>query len=467
VSPEIASVLQIGLQYQQAARFQEAERAYRQVLAIAPRQAEASYLLGTLQEQLGRRDLALSLLRTALEGDPSQSRYLIALGGILIKQGGLEEALALFQTATRNYPDRAELHEKLGTLFHMKGQADEAIACYHRALVQNPNLVLAQANLGILLFQLGRTEEAIAASTRTIGLFPTHAASHANLGFALVKQGKMAEGIAALRRAVELEPRLADAHAGLVGAYLQGGDAAAAQCAAREAHGRLGFASSILGYEYHALYELGEEAAARRLVDFDRMVFAETLPVPPEFGTLAEFNTALATDLGAHPSLRWEPTGKTTRGGHQSANLVEQPTPMTRIFERMVRQKLDDFIPTLPTEPLHPFFGRKPKTYGLHMWATILDTGGHQDAHIHAAGWLSGVYYVKLPQTIGRTEQDNAGWIEFGRAPIEYPLRRAPQVKTVQPRSGLLILFPSYFFHRTIPFPAGGQRISIAFDIIA
>ncbi len=28
------------------------------------------------------------------------------------------------------------------------------------------------------------------------------------------------------------------------------------------------------------------------------------------------------------------------------------------------------------------------------------------------------------------------------------------------------MLFPSYFFHRTLPFEAGDYRISIAFDIM-
>ena len=29
-----------------------------------------------------------------------------------------------------------------------------------------------------------------------------------------------------------------------------------------------------------------------------------------------------------------------------------------------------------------------------------------------------------------------------------------------------MVLFPSYFFHCTIPFAAAGTRISVAFDVI-
>ncbi|HIO46624.1 TPA: hypothetical protein EYN23_04625, partial [Candidatus Poribacteria bacterium] len=36
---------------------------------------------------------------------------------------------------------------------------------------------------------------------------------------------------------------------------------------------------------------------------------------------------------------------------------------------------------------------------------------------------------------------------------------------TVKPEPGLLLLFPSYYFHRTVPFKGCEKRISIAFDV--
>ena len=39
-------------------------------------------------------------------------------------------------------------------------------------------------------------------------------------------------------------------------------------------------------------------------------------------------------------------------------------------------------------------------------------------------------------------------------------------MKLVRPQEGTLLLFPSYFWHRTIPFDSAEQRISIAFDLI-
>jgi len=109
VFANVAALLQTGFQYQQAGRLREAEYCYRQVLNDHPRHAEASFLMGGLANQSGRGDLAVSLLRTAVEAAPGEARYLFGLRGVLLKYGRLEEALDLFREATAQFPDRAEL----------------------------------------------------------------------------------------------------------------------------------------------------------------------------------------------------------------------------------------------------------------------------------------------------------------------------------------------------------------------
>ena len=98
------------------------------------------------------------------------------------------------------------------------------------------------------------------------------------------------------------------------------------------------------------------------------------------------------------------------------------------------------------------------------LWPTVLGSQGHQASHIHPGGWLSGVYYVRLPAGVGGDDQ--AGWIEFGDPGAEIPHVRAPETRRARPEAGLMLLFPSYLFHRTLPFAANEPRISIAFDVL-
>jgi Putative 2OG-Fe(II) oxygenase len=82
--------------------------------------------------------------------------------------------------------------------------------------------------------------------------------------------------------------------------------------------------------------------------------------------------------------------------------------------------------------------------------------------HIHYDGYVSGVYYCQLPGIVARGP-GQAGWFELGRLPDRFGCA-VVEVRAIQPREGMMILFPSYFYHRTVPFEAAETRISIAFD---
>jgi uncharacterized protein (TIGR02466 family) len=102
----------------------------------------------------------------------------------------------------------------------------------------------------------------------------------------------------------------------------------------------------------------------------------------------------------------------------------------------------------------------------LSLWGTILKAGGHQEPHIHQTAWLSGVYYARLPEKIHCNDPSRSGWIEFGQPPARYPCKAEYPLECLCPREGMLVMFPSHLFHRTIPLRGDETRISFAFDLI-
>lgn len=73
----------------------------------------------------------------------------------------------------------------------------------------------------------------------------------------------------------------------------------------------------------------------------------------------------------------------------------------------------------------------------------------------------------------GRTEAfrasrgaGHAGRIGFGRPWARFQAKVKAMVRLIQPEEGMLLLFPAYVFHRTIPFEGADERISIAFDVL-
>jgi hypothetical protein len=69
-----------------------------------------------------------------------------------------------------------------------------------------------------------------------------------------------------------------------------------------------------------------------------------------------------------------------------------------------------------------------------------------------------------VPRGLLRDAQ--AGWIEFGAPPANIGHRRPHETRRVKPEPGCMLLFPSYVYHRTIPFEGGEDRISFAFDVV-
>jgi uncharacterized protein (TIGR02466 family) len=111
----------------------------------------------------------------------------------------------------------------------------------------------------------------------------------------------------------------------------------------------------------------------------------------------------------------------------------------------------------------HPLAGSRPEHWRLNLWATVLEQEGHQEPHLHPAGWLSGVYYVALPAV---DENSQAGWIELGRPPSAMQLSDSTRIHLRQPKTGSMLTFPSYLHHRTLPHASQQPRISLAFDVI-
>jgi len=207
------------------------------------------------------------------------------------------------------------------------------------------------------------------------------------------------------------------------------------------------------------------EPDAARLLDFDSILIAGALPAAADFDA-TQLNAALAAEILALPALQKNPHHKTTRGGFQTGNLALSESPALAAFVTALRTEIEHRLDTMAQRyaaQAHPLEGGRPAGWRLNLWATVLEHEGHQDPHLHPAGWLSGVYYVALPAV---EENSQAGWLELGRAPDILPARADAPVRLHRPQLGVLLTFPSYLYHRTLPHASEQPRISLAFDVI-
>ena len=321
-----ADLLAAGLEHHRAGRLAEAEVWYRRVLVAQPNHADALHLLGVVAHQLGRHDLAVELIRQAIQqnGQPS---YFFNLGKVFFSHGKLNEAVAAYRQAISVKPDFAEAHSNLGNALSEQSRFDEAVAAYRQAISIKPDYAEAHSNLGVVLNEQGKLDEAIAAYRQAVRIKPDYAEIHCNLGNALKERGKLDEAIAAYRQAVRIKPDYAEAHSNLGVALNQQGKLDEAIAAYRQAvrikpdyaetycnlgnalkeRGKLGEAIAVYRQAVHikpdhaeAHFSLGVALKERGKVDEAIAAYRQAISIKPSY---AEAHSNLGNALKERGSL--------------------------------------------------------------------------------------------------------------------------------------------------------------------
>ncbi len=447
-----------------AGQLQEAERLYQHVLSEFPEHPDALHMLGLLSHQAGRSDAAVELIKRAIKKNPADPSYHGNLALIQDARGEFAEGAQSNRAALALKPEHFGARFGLANEQRMLGDVEGAVASYRRALEIKPDHAGVLSNLGSALEALGRHEEAIACFLRAAELAPGQPGIHSNLGNALLGAARFEDAVAAFRNATQLDPGFADAHCNLGVALCQRGDFSDALSALDDCLGVAPAHRSALAFKSIALHENGQHEQAERLSNLAEYVVSKQCTAARGFADLDTFNQALADHALSHKTLEYEPFSKSTRRGQQSGNLLTgEKGPVARL-EEMIREQVAAVLEKSPFPAGHPYRGQRPAQWSLNVWATVLHSQGYQAPHMHPGGWLSGVYYVAMPDCIN--DQDTQGWIEFGAVPEELACKGEHPARLIRPEPGKMLIFPSYFFHRTIPFTSNEPRISIAFDVI-
>lgn len=397
----------------------------------------------------------------------SQLEQQFAVAAERFEAGDIAGAAALLEDILASVPNHPIALNYLAVTAHMSGDQTRAAILLRDAVNVMPDFFDAWNNLGLVSFEQGKYDVAAHAFEKAHGLEPDIPDTIINLGHALHAENHCAEATVAYQKGLGMQPDHPSAWTTYCRALLEEGrwsDAVAAadrQLSIRPGH------TVALALKSVALQEMGDQDRLRHLVDFDRLIGAFDIEVPEGYADLTAFNQAICDFCQNHRSLKYAPADKATEFGSQTNNLAPEPdTPITDLLKAIERCAAQ-YRKERPVSPDHPFLSQRPDDWQTDIWATVLESGGHQQSHIHRVGWLSGVYYARKPDVIdaASTTTDKAGWIEFGR-PVFYPKAEAePETRCYPPIEGRLYLFPSYFYHRTIPFFSETPRISLAFDL--
>jgi tetratricopeptide (TPR) repeat protein len=133
-SEDVDALFEEAQAAEEARDIETAQRLYRRVMRMDPKDPAAAFNLGNLLRTMGRKVEAEAAYRKATKADPDFAEAWYNLADMLDDQGHSEKAVACLTRALEADPNYADALFNLGLLHQRKDRHAEAAACWRRYL---------------------------------------------------------------------------------------------------------------------------------------------------------------------------------------------------------------------------------------------------------------------------------------------------------------------------------------------
>ena len=132
---------------------QQALDMFRQAEALQPKQPRLNLDIALAMESLGMRHEALPYYKTVLSLEPANAVALNNLAFLMAEDGrDLDTALTYIQEARQQYPDDPNIADTMGWILLKKGLYDDALSIFKDLVKRNPQKALFRYHLGVALY---------------------------------------------------------------------------------------------------------------------------------------------------------------------------------------------------------------------------------------------------------------------------------------------------------------------------
>jgi Flp pilus assembly protein TadD len=435
----------LGLVLHQLGDFSGCARELREAVRLAPQDGAAEFALASICFRLGQEEEAEAATRRAIAKGMDDVHSHLLLGRILTRQSRFGEAETAWRAAIRRDPSSPQGQRELAELVWM----------------QSGDLATARAEL-----DAGpQTAEIV---TITVNLLQGAGEARQAYDLAAARaQRDPSLHVLAARAALAVAPEAADRHLAAAPANVTPAARAKTEIEVDLALGRAEQAvrrAEVLRAarpnDQHAMallataWRLAGDSRYRTLYDYERLVGTYRIDPPDGWSSLEAYLLDLGVALDRIHGALTHPPGQSLRHGSQTMrSLFDYPDkPVRALFDAL----------EAPIRRHLAVLGATGQNHAIaSAWSVRLNSGGFHINHVHPEGWISSAFYVRVPDDLQGTE----GWLTFGEpGPSTAPL--LPPEHLVKPEPGLLVLFPSYMWHGTVPFQSAEKRLSCAFDIV-
>ena len=400
---------------------------------------------------------------TSLTDIPPQALTMFA--SCFAAESNLETAISLFHMVHVSHPRDVDTACKLSNLLIQVGKLNKAkdvLELTNNSKVDDPNIL---TQLAIVQSELGNYIDAENLYQKLIKLYGQYFLSYYNYALFLSMLGREDESLDLLEVCLKLVPNAPEALAEINRIKLK--------------------SDSILADLYRCIESKEWTKAVKLLTNAKTSIepifywsIISDLPVDhacliedvdrlcpnPQVQTFNLYDSSeesiyhlsiLEKYIKHQESLISDRAGKPTRLGKQSHEILKGSTNESILdLKSKLHRFLSGYISShLLLKCIHK---KQVSKNELSGWAVVLGCGGYQKRHIHPEAIVSGVIYIKLPE-----ETKDTTLIEGNL------ILHTHQTKTIiTPEEGLVVVFPSYLAHETVPLKTDCERICIAFNFI-
>ncbi len=453
---------------------------YLKILSKDPNNVLALHNLATIKRRLELPNDAIALLKRAqaLGLDSFQLHH--NLGNAFSDLNDIDSAIAAYSKAISLNPYYIDSYKNLAALYSESGDISSAIALYENAI--SANRVSKDIILELIrnYLRVGNTEKSKLLISKYFSADKGSSKDKVDLYDTDTDTG---EEIALVNAEVKyLENDIAGAFDALFGTLKDiESDKVLLQCAKYAIQtNNTSFVlehmpeltnkkdSAVMAKAYLTLAErlLGQNAHRQSYCHYENLVKTFELPDAISRDGAADFCKKLSAYLSTQHTAKSEPLQQTLNGGTQTrGNIFSQnDNELIVCLKAFCEQSIKDYISGLDRvaqpHPYLPALSNEIKFVGA--WSVNLSNKGYHTNHVHPEGGLSAVFYVDIPNNLNESNEE--GHLVFGKPNFDLPQDLTHEY-SVMPKIGKLVVFPSYFWHGTIPFHSSEKRLTVAFDV--
>jgi Flp pilus assembly protein TadD len=411
-------------------------------------------------ERAGRTSEALEVYERLAKQELDSAELALSLARARFSEGKKKEAEAVLEEGVGKWPTSIPLHTTLARVRWLRGEGERATTFAEAEIERRPNDIGLRLAVADALHRGKHHQRALQILADALAIAPHDPSVLTAFGVILDEMDRPLDGLKALRHAAQVAPDQRTAQRNLLSTLIRAGQAQEALRIVRALRADDPDEQYLIAIEALALRALGDQSY-RTFNDYERLVRCYDFDAPTGYFTLHNFNTTLAEALRRQHRLA-HPLDQTLHNGSQTGrNLIALKLPVLTGFMKAADPLIRDYISRLTEED--PVGRRWTERYRYANLCSIrLLHEGYLPNQVHDRGWITGLYVVGAAPSEQR-RYPRAGHIMLG-APNR-PVAGCGPEQWIEPKEGLLALFPSYIWHG-IATLEGAELLTLTFDIM-